>query len=375
MKKTRRSTSILIGILLLVFLLGFFIYLLHPSEIKQEMSLHPYVGYVMNPEYQGGINALGFRGELPEKNSSKYTVGIFGGSVAYIYAIAESEHLQAELALKLGKSPNDIEAYSFAIPEFKQPQQLMALTQLYSLGYTFDLVINIDGFNEAALSYVESHKRGVTTYFPRNWYVLSRTNMSLRSCILAGMLVGIGNTQNSFTQFSWGRNKTITNILENLYYRVTTLLQKSLASGQLSYQTGGPESISKQKDITDIEDTIVKTWAQAARQMHRIAKANGAYYLEILHPNQYIHNSKPFSKEELMYFVKSGHPYARPASLIYPKIVKEVQNLQDEGINIIDSTNLFSSYSDTLYSDDCCHYNKKGYELLHKEIIRYLPHE
>lgn len=373
MKKIRRSTSILIGILLFVFLLGFFIYLLSPLETKQEMSLHPYVGYVMNPEYQGGINALGFRGELPEKNSPKYTVGIFGGSVAYMYAIAESEHLQAELALKLGKSPNDIEVYSFAIPGFKQPQQLMALTHLYSLGYTFDLVINIDGFNEAVLSYVESHKRGVTTYFPRNWYVLSRTNMRLRSRILAGMLVGIRNTQNSFTQFSWGRDKTITNILENLYYRVTTLLQKSLSSEPLSYQTGGPESISKQKDIVDIEDSIVNTWAQAARQMHRIAKANGAYYIEILHPNQYVQNSKPFSKVELTYYVNPGHPYANPAATIYPKLLQSVDSLRNSGIHIVDATELFKNKTETIYVDDCCHYNKKGYSYLSDVVFSLLP--
>lgn len=372
MKTTRRRPSILISILLLVFLLGFFIYLLSPLDTEQEMSLHPYIGYVMNPQYQDGINSLGFRGELPDKNSAHYSVGIFGGSVAHMYAVVESENLQQQLAQNLNKDTKDIAIYSFAVPGHKQPQQLMTLTYLYSLGYLFDLVINIDGFNEAALSYVESHKQGVTSYYPRNWHVLSRTNMGFRSRILAGILIGIRNTQNSMARFSWGRSQSVKNIMANLHYRVTLLVQQSLLAEKMQYQTGGPELAHEQNNLVPIEDKIVEMWTQSARQMDRISKANGAHYIEILHPNQYIQNSKPFSKEELMYFVKSGHPYAKPASYIYPKIIKEAQKLHDEGINIVDSTKLFINHPETLYLDDCCHYNKKGYGLLHQEIVRHI---
>jgi len=333
------------------------------------MILHPYVGYVLNPQYQKGINTLGFRGKLPEKKSSTYKVGIFGGSVAHMYAILESENLQKALAEKMQVPINNVEVYSFAIPGHKQPQQLMTLTYLYSLGYSFDLVVNIDGFNESVLSYVESYKQGVSPIYPRNWHIISRTFVSGRSLMYTRILLAVRNLQYTISQYSWGRNQAIQKVIGYLHYMLTSRLQNSLRAEQPQYQTNGPDIVSDKTNSKDVERVILNTWEQSSLQMHRTVLANGARYLEILHPNQYIPDSKPFSEEELKYYIKPNHPYAKPAREIYPILIQNAQTLLHEGVNMVDATKLFQHNPETLYADDCCHYNRKGYELLTQPIM------
>lgn len=333
------------------------------------MSLHPYVGYVLNPQYQKGINTLGFRGKLPGKKSSVYKVGIFGGSVAHMYAILESENLQKALAEKMQVPINNVEVYSFAIPGHKQPQQLMTLTYLYSLGYTFDLVVNIDGFNESVLSYVESYKQGVSPIYPRNWHILSRTYVSSRSLMYTRILLAVRNLQYTVSQYSWGRSQTVQKITGYLHYIFTSRLQNSLRAEQSQYQTTGPDIGSDKIISKGVESVILNTWEQSSLQMHRTVLANGARYIEILHPNQYVIDSKPLSEEELKYYVKPNHPYAKPARDIYPILIQNAQRLQQEGVHVVDATKLFENIPETLYADDCCHYNRKGYELLTQPIM------
>ena len=52
---------------------------------------------------------------------------------------------------------------------YKQPQQLMALNYALALGAQFDVVVNLDGFNEVALDASENALQGVSPAYPRGW--------------------------------------------------------------------------------------------------------------------------------------------------------------------------------------------------------------
>ena len=43
-----------------------------------------------------------------------------------------------------------------------------------ALGGELDCLINIDGFNEASLSYWDNFRKGVYPFYPANWYFLSQ---------------------------------------------------------------------------------------------------------------------------------------------------------------------------------------------------------
>lgn len=48
---------------------------------------------------------------------------------------------------------------------WKQPQQLLALNYFLSLGQRFDVIVNLDGFNEIALGY-HNHLSGIDYSLP-----------------------------------------------------------------------------------------------------------------------------------------------------------------------------------------------------------------
>ena len=59
-----------------------------------------------------------------------------------------------------------------AIGGFKQPQMLGALAYLMSLGQRYDVVVELDGFNDVVLGYTEYKHKGKFPGYPRDWDAL-----------------------------------------------------------------------------------------------------------------------------------------------------------------------------------------------------------
>lgn len=74
-------------------------------------------------------------------------VGLFGGSFSKLCYFSLKSVLDRHSAT-LGKN---FIVINFATDGYKQPQQLMILNYLLALGAEFDVVINLDGFNEVSL--------------------------------------------------------------------------------------------------------------------------------------------------------------------------------------------------------------------------------
>ena len=132
-----------------------------------KQGLHPYFGFA-HPDSERGrtgggeyfINNMGFPQNSPVSvpfvpKKDDFVVMLFGGSVAGNLAAPPQGGLSLQAALQkldVLKEKNVI-VYSMAQGSGKQPQQLIALSFLLALGQHIDLVINVDGFNEAALGY------------------------------------------------------------------------------------------------------------------------------------------------------------------------------------------------------------------------------
>lgn len=95
-------------------------------------------------------------------------VALMVGSFAAQTGFYGGAQLTTELAKASGR---EIRLVDLGMGGYKQPQQLMTLVYLTSLGAEFDLVINIDGFNEVALPPTELVPRGVFPLYPRDWYI------------------------------------------------------------------------------------------------------------------------------------------------------------------------------------------------------------
>ncbi len=70
------------------------------------------------------------------------------------------------------------------------------------------------------------------------------------------------------------------------------------------------------------------------------------------------------SAEEASIAINLESQYRQHVIAGYPQLLAAVPVLQREGVNIVDATGLFDGLSDTIYSDDCCHYNQRGNDLL-----------
>ena len=148
--------------------------------------LHPFVGYVLSPEHRPGRRARRFDPRAAQygfalsrehimqpPGDDRVILAVLGGSVASIFATVGGKGLVRELQAYPRFRGKEIVVVSLAMGGYKQPQQLMALNYILSLGAHFDIVLNLDGFNEVALPPAELIPKGISPHYPRTWWTLT----------------------------------------------------------------------------------------------------------------------------------------------------------------------------------------------------------
>ena len=108
-------------------------------------------------------------------------------------------------------------------------------------------------------------------------------------------------------------------------------------------------------------------WARAALQMRALAEANGARYVHVLQPNQYVDGSKPMGAEERARAIGVG-PFADAVRLGYPMLLARGAALREAGLQLIDGTGVYAEVEEPIYIDDCCHVTDAGYERVAQAI-------
>ena len=133
-----------------------------------------------------------------------------------------------------------------------------------------------------------------------------------------------------------------------------------------------PESSSARSVHFDNEqalyEALVSLWQTSSIQLHRLLAANGVRYFHFLQPNQYLPDSKPFgARERAIAFSDAG---TRPHSIRvgYPALRAAGEELTEQGVSFYDLTQIFSSVSEPVYIDSCCHLNSRGNEVMAEAI-------
>lgn len=138
-------------------------------------ALHPYLGYVFDPDRAGSqpVNEHGFLNAFPPVGNlggtGDVTVLVTGGSVAMGLVHDAAPVLAEEIGRARVLNGRPVSIYNLALPGMKQPQQLMMLTYLFSLGVRPDMVINLDGFNDIVLPVAENAPQDLHPFHPRSW--------------------------------------------------------------------------------------------------------------------------------------------------------------------------------------------------------------
>jgi hypothetical protein len=265
---------------------------------------------------------------------------------------------------------------NLALRGFKQPQQLMALNYFLTLGAEFDILINIDGFNEVAFHASQNGKHGVAAIYPRFWYlrVAGQTDESMLRMIAGIQLlrevrhawaiffsVGLP-TYSPTANLAWSLGDRA---LERALYRQNAGLGEH-APESAEYVVTGPRRTYANED--EVYRDLVSIWRESSIQLERLSRANDIAYYHFLQPNQYVTGSKPLSREQRARVFDENHPYRRGVELGYPKLLEAGIELKRDGVRFNELTMIFEGVSDDIYIDPCCHFNQQGNEIMARQI-------
>lgn len=362
-------------------------------NVIRKNILHPYLGFVMDPDLKeynhndevlAPINKYGFLGDLP-KNEKTIKVAIFGGSVAQELFLYSKNTLINALKESPALKDKDIEVVSVALGGMKQPQQLMALNYFLSLGIYFHLVINLDGFNEVALTSCENVTRGVFPFYPRSYdayatkafdpemlyYVSEISRSKVKKIKYGNWLFNSPLRHSHFMLSLW---IAFSNAQEKKQLEYDNLLKEALAdrrvSEKMQAQERGPEF--EYQSIPEMIQASVYTWGQTSLIMHQICKANKMRYFQFLQPNQYMTDSKVLTDWEMKNaFVRDEtYCYKKAVQSHYPSLIAHAKYLKQKGVNFFDLTEIYKNEMGDIYKDNCCHVNQLGNDLIALNIAQ-----
>ncbi|MDP8235704.1 MAG: hypothetical protein P9M08_04930 [Candidatus Erginobacter occultus] len=348
--------------------------------------IHPYLGFVRDPDKTPFYGRHGFYGQNPLGQSGSdgdLTVAIFGGSFAEGMVRNAADTLIEKLCESESFPKNRVRVLALAMGGYKQPQQLMTLTYFLALGVRFDLVINIDGFNELVLPWRENLPKNVFPAYPRAWFKRVRGLSDPQVMLMVGRIAILRERRiqwaKTFSHSPWKQSPIANSIwrlldgrLDRKIFQVNSEIQEYQIEreGGDSYIFTGPDYHPGSRE--EFAGYLVEIWENCSRQMDRICRANGIEYYHFLQPNQYFPGSKPMSAAERRIAVKRKHPYRKPVERGYPLLIEAGFRLRREKINFQDLTMLFQDNDEILYADDACHLNARGYRLVAEEIGRFI---
>ena len=347
-----------------------------PGFMRAEV-IHPYTGSVPEgPTLQDPYGLGNAVDPVQKRSPKKLIVGVFGGSVGYLTFNHGGDILKRELRKLPGAQGKEIVLLRLAVPGYKQPQQLMLLSYLSTLGAQFDVVINIDGFNVVSLPIAENVPKNTFPAFPRSWHLRTQPipspallkNLALQATVI-DVRKGLASAASrrpwrySYTAaFLW---RCSDRLLQSWLGRIRSRALSQVAGPQ-AYAARGPRRLFS--DQNELYEHLAQIWANASLLMAAASRANGAQYFHILQPNQYFAGSKKLNREELKNAFLESSPFKPGAETGYPYLVRASRTLVEGGVKYHDLTQLFSGRSETIYNDDCCHYNEHGFKLFTSAI-------
>jgi len=368
------------------------------------MALHPYFG----PTHQPGIpfdfppalapppglrkdaavatNNFGFTspGDYPvaRANGRQLLVGIFGGSVAAWFCQVGETRLMTDLAALPAYRGRDIVPLCFAHEGYKQPQQLLILSYFLSIGQEFDVVVNIDGFNEVALSRLND-ARGSDISMPSVMHMDPLTALLDQSSLTTEKVESLARIQGyrrrvnaAAARANRARSAAVYFVYARLHAALDRRYQDEVRRFEALPAAAGGSLIRvtpkvRARESGALWEDIANGWLRSSRLMQQMLAARGARYIHLLQPNQYF-TTRPFAPGEAEVALIADSPFKPGAEQGYPALERLVASGAFAGVTFVDGVHLFDAERAPVYIDNCCHYTRRGYEILADAIARAL---
>jgi hypothetical protein len=244
-----------------------------------------------------------------EPGKDVFILGLFGSSIAQCFSVQTGATLARDLEVGLATN-RPVEVLNFGLGGFKQPQSLFVLIHFLLSGQRFDAIVLLDGFTEAALSWM-NQQRAVPIVQP------SALHMDMFAEVPA--------------QFP-------------------------------------PPAPQEKLNDSGAVARIANLWQDSALMMRQLCQVRNIPFVLFLHPNQYC-SSKTLTEAEHEFAVHDRSPYKGGVEAVYPELIRRVNDLYGRGLAAFDATAIFDEVSDTVYADNCCHFNDLGNAILERFMV------
>lgn len=350
--------------------------------------IHPYIGSVMETKDDDGaltiddkyrVTEYGFTDTaLPihKRSSDKVIVGILGGSVARQLSLNATDLLAEELSPSPAFAGKTFQFVRLANNGYKQPQQLMTINYLLTLGAEFDIIINLDGVNEAALPGADNVPFGVFSAYPRDWGKLVAGTTSPEFVRRSGYLSHLRQEQRNvaiwYDRIPWRYSPTAQMVCSARLNRFEQMITAQLgemskfSEKELTYcSSGPPEHFDKESDLYE---HCAQIWFRSSVMLHQLCTSRGIRYFHFLQPNQYLQGSKPIGAVEAAIALDEKSPMCHGVRAGLPLMQAKASELEAAGVEFTDLTKVFAEHPEPIYKDACCHVKLEGDLILAKAI-------
>jgi hypothetical protein len=337
--------------------------------------VHPYLGFVVDfGDEKKNKESYGFASDVTpmvKREAGKLNVVILGGSVAQSMGKAlETAFYQA------CRIPPNVVTLGFA--GYKQPQQVLALTYFLSLGAEYDLVINLDGYNDIVLPFTDNYRVGVNPFFPRNWNLRINRQPSKKILAVIGKVRYLRDLKQENLEAlpsNIFRRSAIFGLVKMHQFKKMNWEIKRASNKLIDLQQEEVKKFEetgpfwKYADIQQLYQEAAAVWVRGSVLLDQLARENDMEYYHFLQPNQYVKGSKVLNQEELRIAYSEKVPIGISAIIGYPILLQEGRKLVEKNIKFFDATKVFAKEKETIYIDTCCHYNQRGKEILATYIM------
>lgn len=335
-----------------------------------QLVVHPFFGYVQNPELPG-VNNFGFLSQhdivLTDSGYSLeggrredlLMVGLFGGSFVERMN-AETYYLEAKLKAAFpDKTPVVL---NFGIGGHALPQAAFIFIYFQEL---FDVAIFLDGLNEI-WNIVDNNNAGVPPEYAKAahfQYKLSLSELTPERFQLTSQIMALRQRIVWLTQLS---------LLPLIRHSVSIDLVWQALTRQWEYQIAAKSLQIRNSyeqptqffalDNETLINAAVRQWLKYHRLVQTLAASQGIVTLHLLQPNPCVKDAKIFTEEE-HHRITHSFPICQHVSIGYPKLQAAVSQLQHANIIAQDLSMIYQPVRETIWID-AAHPNQKGNQIV-----------
>jgi hypothetical protein len=325
---------------------------------------------------------------VTRSNDRQYFIGLFGGSVGLWFCNVGATRLVDDLRREPRFAGKELVPLCFSHEGYKQPQQLLVLTYFLEQGQPFDLVVNIDGFNDVALATIND-EHGFDISMPSAQHIEPLINLANQSTLTPEKLRSLATIQQLRDRQAWLAARLQTTRLAAVHFVLDRWYRRTVSQyadeqgrfANLPSATAASSAIqvtsrTRERRGEALFADEADQWARASLLMQDLLAARGVPYVHVLQPNQY-YTKRRFTEAEKAIAVSDASPFKRAVEQGYPALVIAAATLsrREHFVNGIDA---FDRIADPVYMDNCCHYTRAGNyalaDLIAREIVGAFNH-